>query len=265
MGEIMDKRIFVFLVAALFLLQIASISALSAGDAKQAWLDAKDRTQEKKTAHEDAKLARAADNTPDNQKKVVDTGKEYQYAILDEVDSWLDWKKLEAEEDSRVPDDIKQRVYSDVDANKGKVAELRTDVDAVTNEFQLGAVSLKMIGKYFELLADVARDTGAMWAYVEGTHADKIETFEGKLRVTAESMGSNADIIAKLDSAKSELEIARRNIDNAESTYELVKIPGTPFLKFAEGNSYLRAGQANLINAWGNLNQAYVMITTRGG
>ena len=255
----MRKILMAVLVAVLVVLSAVSAAA-NAGDAKQDWLDAKDVTKEKQQLHQDAKLALVADNTPENQQKVVDTGKDFLNAALDEAEAWLDWKGAEADEDSRVPDDIKQRISDDVQANKGKIADLRVEVDAVNNQVELGLITLKMIGKYFELLADVARDTGLMWSHVADTHADKIEEFEQKLRTTAEEMDNNDDIMAKLDNAKSELETARRNIDNAKSTYELVKVPGTPFLKFAEGNSYLRAAQANLINAYGNLNQAYAMI-----
>ncbi|NYZ74761.1 hypothetical protein H0O03_00675 [Candidatus Micrarchaeota archaeon] len=252
-------------VAALLLLQVVCVGALSAADARLAWLDAKGYTVQATITHEDAKLQRAANNTPENRQAVVDTGKALQNAALDEAGAWLNWKKLEAQEDPLVPDDLKQRIYADVDSNLDKVTELRTEVAGVTNEFELGVMSLKMIGKYFELLADVARNVGLMWANVGSAHADRVAEFEAKLRTTAQSVNASQDVMDKLDAAASEVETARTNIANAEAAYELVRIPGTPFLKFSEGNSYLRAAQANLLSAVASLNQAYVAITTQAG
>ncbi|MEW5955150.1 MAG: hypothetical protein AB1626_01265 [Candidatus Micrarchaeota archaeon] len=253
------------LVAVMLLLQVASVAALTAGEAKQAWLDAKSQTMQATATHQDAKLQRAANNTPENRQAVVDTGKALQNAALDEAEAWLNWKKLEAQEDPLVPEELKQRIYADVDANLNKVTELRAEVAAVTNEIELGVVSLKMIGKYFELLADVARNVGLMWAHVGDVHADRAAEFEAKLRSTAESVNASPAVFSKLDSAVTELETARRNIASAQAAYELVRIPGTPFLKFAEGNGYLRAAQANLLGAVAQLNQAYAMVTLRAG
>jgi len=252
-------------VAAVLLLLVVSVSALSAGEARTAWLDAKAQTIDATATHQDAKLQRAANNTPENRQEVVDTGKALQHAALNEAEAWLNWKKLEAQEDPLVSEDIKQRIYADVETNLNKVAELRTEVDAVTNEFELGVVSLKMIGKYFELLADVARNVGLMWASAGSTHADRVAEFEAKIRVTAQSINASQDVIDKLDAAKAEVETAERNIANAEAAYELVRLPGTPFIKFSEGNSYLRAAQANLLSAMASLNQAYLAVTTQAG
>jgi len=60
-----------------------------------------------------------------------------------------------------------------------------------------------------------------------------------------------------LEKAREELDIGERNIENADMTYDRVEVPGKPFLKFAEGNNYLRAAKVNLISANGYLNQAY--------
>lgn len=247
------------LIAVLVVLSAVCVAADSS-DAKQNWLDAKDMTSGKKEAHQDAKLALVGNNTPENRQMVVDTGKDFQNAVLDEAEAWLDWKQAEAEEDSRVPPEIKKDIINDVEANKEKITELRTDVDNVQNQLQLGAVSLKMIGKYFELLTDVARNTGNMWTYIADANADKIETYDGKLRSAAENIENNDAIIEKLDNAESEIETARDNIQKAKDTYQEVKVGGTPFAKFAEGNSYLRAARANLVSAYANLNQAFILI-----
>jgi len=253
------KRILMALFLAVLMVLSAVAVVADADDAKQDWIDSKAVTAEKKSMHQDAKLDLAAENTPENVQAVIDTGKDFQHAMLDEAEAWLDWKKIEAEENDKVPDDIEDSIKDDVAANKAKIDDLRTEVDAVTNQFELGVVSLKMIGSWFELLADVSKNTGLMWAAIADVNADKISEFEEKLRVAAEK-ADNDEALAKLDSAKSELEIARRNIDNAKSTYELVKLPGTPLLKFAEGNNYLRAARANMINAHAQLNQAFRIL-----
>jgi hypothetical protein len=261
----MKKMLLFVFLASLLLLQAVAVSALSAGEAKQSWLDAKQVSKDAQTVHQDAKIKWAADKTPENDKEVVDTGKVVLDAALDEAGAWLVWKDLEAEENSEVPEDIKQSISDDVDANLAKVDALRTDVSNVKNQFELGVVSLKMLGKYFELVADVARNSGKMWVFIANTNADKAEEYEGKLRSAAEGMSDSSDIISKLDSAKSELETARRNIDSAASVYEQVRIPGTPVLKFAEGNNYLGAARSNLILAHSYLNQAYLAMVARGG
>jgi hypothetical protein len=261
----MKKTMVVFVLLAVLLLQAFAVSALTAGEAKQAWLDAKQVSKDAQETHQDAKIAWAADKTPENDQAVVDTGKVVLNAALDEAEAWLVWKDLEAEENSEVPEDIKQSISDDVDANLAKIDSLRTDVENVDNQFELGVVFLKMLGKYFELVADVARNSGKLWVYIANTRADTVEEYEGKLRDAAEGMDDNAGIISKLDSAKSELEAARSDIDNAASVYEQVRIPGTPVLKFAEGNNYLGAARSNLILAHSYLNQAYNAMVAGGG
>jgi len=117
-----------------------------------------------------------------------------------------------------------------------------------------------MIGKYIELISDVARNSGHVWVFITNEYADKIETYEDSLRSTAEKLDDNQDIIEKLNLVKSELKIAKNNINNAEKTYAMVKLPGTPLIKFAEGNNYLRAAKSNLIAAQLHLHNAYNLM-----
>ncbi|MBD3312982.1 hypothetical protein GF345_00910 [Candidatus Woesearchaeota archaeon] len=254
------KRVLLAVLVAVLVVFSAVSAYADSEDARQAWLDAKQVTREKREIHQDAKLEFAADKTDENRQAVVDTGKEFQHAILDEAEAWLEWKRIEAQENSMIPDDLKDRVIEDVAANKEKIDDLRQEVDDVTNQIELGVVSLKMIGKYFELLTDVARDTGMTWVYIADTHADKIAGFEDKLRETAEGIDDNDEIMEKLNAAQDELESARENIDKAEDTYEQVIAGGTPFIKFREGNMYLRAAKQNMLSAHANLRQAYRLI-----
>ncbi|MFC1732034.1 hypothetical protein ACFL6I_17085 [candidate division KSB1 bacterium] len=252
----MKKILYSVLVFVLLLAAAVCVSA-DASDARQDWLDAKEVTKEKKAAHQEARLEFQADNTPENREKVVDTGKEFQHSILDEAEAWLDWKETEAEENERIPDDLRDRIIDDIATNKEKINDLRAEVDAVTNQAQLGAVSLKMIGKYFELLTDVSRNTGLAWVHVANTHADKLEEFEGKLRDAA---GDNEEAIEKLDAAMEDIEDARENIDKAEDAYESIEIGKQPFLKQREGNMYLRDARQNMLAAHANLRLAFRLI-----
>ncbi|MBU0536707.1 MAG: hypothetical protein KKE20_07100 [Nanoarchaeota archaeon] len=255
----MKKIFFGVLIAALVLLSAVCVTA-DASNAKQAWLDAKEQTQEKLSLHQDAKLALAGDNTPENVQAVIDTGKEYQRAVLDEAEAWLTWKKIEAQENEMITDELRNRILDDVQTNMDKIDALRDEVDAVQNQFQLGGVSLRMIGKYFELLTDVSRNTGLAWVHVANTHADKLGEFEEKIRNAAEDLDDNEDIMEKLDSARRELETARENIDKAEDTYKAVEIGKTPFVKAREGNMYLRAAKQNMLSAHAYLRQALVLL-----
>jgi len=47
----------------------------------------------------------------------------------------------------------------------------------------LGIVYLKMVGKYLELLSDVARDSGKILVYRGNTYFETVEDYESKLRI----------------------------------------------------------------------------------
>ncbi|WP_440952902.1 hypothetical protein [Methanococcoides sp. FTZ1] len=248
------------LVLIMLLLQPIAVTALSASEAKQEWHDAKQASIEAQQAHRDAKIQWAADKSEENNQKVIDTGKEALHAALDEVEAWLIWKDLEVEENPDIPDDLKETIQEDVDTNLVKIDELRADVDGVENRFQLGAVFLKMVGSYFELVSDVARNSGFVWVHTANEHADTLEEYETKLREAAEDMDDNEMILEKLDMASAEIEDARANIDNAEEEYEQVRIPGQPLIKFSNGNNYLRIARGNMLSAHGYLNEAYGLM-----
>jgi len=252
----MKKIISVILVISLLLLQLIPVAAMDAGDAKTAWLEAKMHSKDMQEQHQDAKIAHAADPTEENKEEVVITGKALMYAALDEAESWLVWKKLEAQENPLVPEDIRESIEDDVEANIDKIDELRTDVDGVTNPLELGLVFLKMVGKYTELLTDVARNSGTVWVHIANVHADTIADFEEKLRDVA----ITDEVSDLLDKANEELNSAKDNINDAEGAFGDVKLPGTPLLKFSEGNSYLRAARMNMVGAHKYLNQAYIAM-----
>lgn len=247
------------IICVLLLTQVLAVSA-TVSDAKTDWQDAKAVSKEKQQAHRDAKVDFAANKSDENKQAVIDTGKDSLHAALNEVEAWLTWKNLEAQENTEVPAEIKESIETDVQSNLATIDELRTEVDAVENQLGLGIVFLKMIGKYFELIADVARNTGSMWIFVANEKADTIEQYENKLRTAAEGMDNNDAIIERLDDAKDELESARVNIDQAEGAYAEVKIPGKPLVKFSEGNNNLKAARMNLISATQSLNQAFALI-----
>ncbi len=248
----MKKTMIMFAILLSALLMLQSVSAMSAGEARVEWKDLKRVSQDKKDIHNEAKSDFAIDKSEENRERVVETGKDLLHSALDEAEAWLKWKDLEAEENPEVPSDIKQDIFEDVETNLVKINDLRSDVDAVNNQIELGLTFLKMVGKYFELLADVMRDSGKMWAYIAESHADKIEEFELKLRVS-----EDPEVQSLLDDARDELQTARENIDRAEQAYAEVKLPGKPLIKFSEGNNYLRSARANMLAAHSSLDQAY--------
>jgi len=258
------KKIVLIIVALLLLQTVAFAAALDADEAEDDWRDAKDARMDAQDEHRDAKLAYAANQTPESRQAVIDTGKDVLNAALDEAEAWLIWKQLEARENPDVPEGILDDIEEDVEDNLEVIEGLRDEVDAVENEVELAGTFLKMIGKYFELLGDVARNVGKMWSHIMETKADEVSEFETELRDIAEDIDDNEDILEMLDDASDDIEDALEDVDDAETAYEEIEVPGTPFADFAAGNSHLWAARANLISALGKLNQAYVMIV-RGG
>lgn len=255
------KRIISFLTGAAMLFAFAGpVFALTQGEAKNAWIDARSATAAADGVYKQAQLDYQANKTPENEQKVVDSAKTLLNDALDEAGSWLVWKRLEAQEDSRVPADIKTNIENDVAKNLAKIDGLHAEVNAITNRGEVLVVFLKIAGAYVELLADVARNTGAMWSHIGDDLVVLVEGYEIKLRTSVTAMPDNTELLAKLDSAKTEIASAKTNIASAKSSYELVKLPGTPLIKFAEGNSYLRTAQLNLINAQSQLDQVYKTI-----
>ncbi len=252
----MKKLFTVFFLLVVLVLQTIAVSALTASEAKQEWRDLKQVSKDKKQIHRDAKIEYAAEKTEENKQNIIETGKDVLNSALDEAEAWLNWKDLEAEENSEIPADIKDLIKEDVEKNLEKVDGLRSDVDGIENQLELGLVFLKMVGKYFELIADVARNTGKMWVHIANEKIGTIEDYESKLREETD----DENIIAKLDAAKEDIEEAQSNVDKAESSYEEVVTPGTPLIKFAEGNNYLRTARTNLLSAHRNLDQAYKMM-----
>jgi hypothetical protein len=97
------------------------------------------------------------------------------------------------------------------------------------------------------LLTGVARDWGKILVHLGNTRLDNADDYESKLRAEAENMENNADIMEKLDIARDDLDEARSNVEKAESSYDQLVLPGTPLIKFAEGNNYMRT--AGLISS----------------
>ncbi len=260
-GEKMIKKtIMALFLIAVLLMQVTAVSAMTASDAKQDWRDAKKVSAQKQEIHRDAKITFAGDASEENKQAVVDTGKDVLDAALDEAEAWLLWKDLETEENPDIPDDLKETIHEDVETNLAKIDELRSDVDGISNRLELGIVYLKMVGSYIELVTDVARDSGMVYVHLANTHIEKAEDLESRLREEAEDMNDNGDIIEKLETARDDIDEAKSNVDKAKSSYEQVVLPGSPLIKFSEGNNYLRVARTNLLSAHRNLNQAYILM-----
>lgn len=253
------KVIVIFLIVLIFM-QSTAMCALTESEAKQNWYDAKQISHDKQQIHRDAKIDFAGNKSEENRQAVVDTGKEALHASLDEAEAWLIWKNISANENPYLSDDLKETISEDIQTNLDKIDDLRTDVDDIETQLELGIVFLKMVSEYSELLTDVARDWGKILVHLGNTHIETTEEIESKLRVIAESIEDNEEIIQLLDMAKDDLDEARNNVEKAESSYEQVVLPGKPLIKFAEGNSYMRTAKTYLLNALSNLNHAYSLI-----
>jgi hypothetical protein len=256
------RKFFAGLMTLAMMLSLAGPAlALSQGEAKESWISAQKARVEADADYRQAVLDYNKDKTPENEQKTVDTVKTLMTAGLAEVEAWLKWKQLEAQEDSRVPEDIKANIDKDVEANLVKIENYRSEVEGVANRAQAFVVFLKLVGGYAGLLADVARNTGAMWGSIGDQLAVTVENFEAKLRTAVLERDNNADLLAKLDVAKSEVDTAKSKIQLAKTAYEKVVIPGTPLIKFAEGNKYLRQAQINLVNAQAQLEFVFSLLT----
>lgn len=248
-------------VALLFSFAAAAL-AFTQSEAKAQWIQAQQLRLQADADYRQSVLDYQQDKTPENDKKVVDAAKIVLTSALDEAGAWLKWKQIEAREDSRVPSDIKENIDADVEKNLATIETLRTDVADIQNRLQAGAVFLKIVGSYAGLLTDVARNTGAMWSFIGSSLAASATDFEAKLRASAAGIEDNTDILAKLDAAKAEIATAKSKIGIAGTAYKNVRLPGTPFVKFAEGNAYLRQARANLINAQVQLEYAFRLIAS---
>lgn len=239
------------------------VLALTQSGAKGVWVDAQAARVSADAEYKQAQLDYQADKTPENDQKVIDAAKKALNAALNEAEAWLVWKRVEAQEDTRVPAEIKASIESDVAKNLTKIDGLRVEVNAIQNRGQVLSVFLKMVGGYSELVTDVARNTGAMWAHIGDELSASVENFEAQLRASALKMPNNTEILAKLDVAKSELATAKSKIELSKTAYKLVKLPGTPLVKFAEGNGYLKQARTNLLNAHTQLQNVYNSIITK--
>ena len=254
------KRLLVVIVIGMLFLQPLVVYALTSTEAKQNWFDAKAASREAQQAHRDAKLDYAADKTEENNQKVIDTGKDSLQAALDEAEAWLIYVEAGLDENPEVPDSLKETIKQDIDQNLAKIDELRIEVDEAENRLELGIVFLKMIGKYIELVTDVARNTGLVWVHIANTYADTIADYEEQMREVAEVLEDNEEVLNMLDDVKTEMEAARSNIDDAESEYLNVVIGESPLLSFANGNQHLRIAKNHMIEAQRELREAYRLL-----
>lgn len=259
-GSTLLKSILVVFIVCLSMAPSSNIKALTSSEAKQAWIQAKQASREAQQVYVHASIRWAANKTQENERALVDSGKTALQAALKEAEAWLIWVSLAVNENSEVPANLKERIQNDVDDNLETIEELRGEVSRVETRAQLTLVFLKMVGKYFELVADVARNTGLVWVHIANMHANTLEGYEAEMRTAAEGLENNEAIIEELDKAVEELENARDNIDLAESEYLQVQIPGNPLLRFSSGNQYLRIARNELLLAVSHLRKAYQLL-----
>jgi hypothetical protein len=251
------KKILTIILVVCFVFQTGIV--LAAGT-KQDWQDRKEIRAEKNEVHTQAKLDYQNDRTDKNNQLVIDSGKDLLNALLDEVEVWLLWQESRISQDDNVSVQLKEKVSTDVNNNLSKIKDLKDEVDAVQTKIQLGVISLKMVGSYLELLVDVARNSGLAWVEVGENLIEISSGYEEKLRAAAEVVKDNEEIISKLDLAESSVVLATTYINDAKDQYNQVVMPGTPLVKFGNGNKKISQARLELNKANQLLIQSLEMI-----
>ncbi|MBN1683286.1 hypothetical protein JW865_07020 [Candidatus Bathyarchaeota archaeon] len=259
-GSKIKKITPLIIIIGLLFSQPLNLKALSSSEAKQIWIQSKEVSRIAQQEHVQANIDWASNKTSENNLRVIDTGKYALHAALNEAEAWLIWVNLEVKENPEVPNDLKQTIEQDVNSNIAKINDLRAEVDEVDNRLELGIVFLKMVGKYLELVTNVAKNTGLVWVHTANTYADIIEEYEVEIREAGVNAQNKDEIIAQLDKTVQEISKARSNINLAETEYLQVTIPGNPILRFSNGNQYLRLARNNLLSAHSYLKQAYRLL-----
>jgi hypothetical protein len=254
------KTVITCLFIGLLLFQQVSVFALTSSEAKQVWYDAKEASREAKSAYREAQLEWATNKTEENKDRLIETGKASMLAALDEAEAWLLWRQAELDENPEIPEDLRGGITLDIEVNLAKVDNLRAEVNEVDTQLELAIVFLKMVGKYLELVSDVARNTGLVWVYAANSYADAIEDYENQMREAAGSVPDTEDVVTKLDTVVAELEEARTSINAAEQEYWDIATGDSPLLSFKNGNHQLRIARNHMINAQRSLREAYQLL-----
>ena len=260
----MRKGILTFFLLAILLLQPLSVSAMTAYEAKEEWQEARIDSIEARGDYRVARLRFLESRSDEDREWMIEKGKASLHSALDEAEAWMTWVNLDIQENNVVSDEMKERIEEDVNKNLEKIDTLRIEVDGIETRSDLGVTFLRMVSEYLELLTDSSRNVGMIWVSVANDRADTIENLESRLRETAEGMGDNERIIDNLDMALEELERARENIEKANSTYDEVRLPGQPLIKFSEANNYLGAARTNMLSAHRYLNEAFNLMAGGG-
>jgi hypothetical protein len=243
------------------LLLVFQATALSATEAEQDWIEAKQANLEASEKYNQAQQTYEQDKTPENDQAAIDAGKELLHAALNEVEAWLIWTDVEAKENLDVPQDLQETISQDVEKNLAEIEPLRNEIDDIDNRIEFAIVYLKMVNKYLHLLTDVARNNGLVWVHIATLYADSIEEYSNTIEENAKG---NSQVLAQIELVDNSLADARFDITNAQGAYTLVLLPGAPLLKYADGNAHLYLARNDLIAAYGHLSKAYILMAAGG-
>ena len=254
----MKKQLIIMFIFAILLLQVV---AASPGEAKSNWLELKDVSKEMKSAYKDAQKEFKNNKTDENKQILVDAGKDLLNAGLDEAEAWLLWKQIQVAEDPKAPEDLAQKIQEDITKNLDKIEGLRTKVDNVGNQLQLGLVFIEMVVEYRSLIADVSNNMGNAFIHKANEMLETANAMEEKLRELAEG---NEKAISYLDEAKADLESAQSHVGEADTNYDSIKVPGKPLVDFHQGNIHLREAKQDFVSAHQNMKKAYKELLKGG-
>ncbi len=256
----MKKTAYAVAVLALFVSSAFCVRAVSSSQAWKDWAEARGRRMQAEATYGAATLQDRQNKTPENDRIVVTAAKSLLNAWLDEAQTWLTWRDLEAQQNPDVPASIRKSIDGDVNRSMGKISELRDQVAAFKTVPEGIDVWVKLVGNYLNLTVDVARNSGAMWVAVGDKMLDTADNYEVRLRAAALRAGNSSSSRGKLDNAKSELAAARNEMRQADESYRQVVIPGEPVVMFNQGNSYLMQAKEHLINAQSQMAAAFNLI-----
>lgn len=257
----MTKTIVLSLIIGLLIGLLPAVALMQSQEqAKQKWQNALQSRQTAANKYQQDRGNYLSNRSPANEQKYINSAKKMFLAALDEAEAWLEWRKTADQANSEIPDNIKESIKNAVDANLAKIDPLRVEVREVTSQLEGQAVFLRMLSRWTELLADVARNTGYLWVYQVEQRIETTERYESQLREKVKYSPNKSDLINKLNLAKNEIASAKNNVSLANTAYNLVVMGGIPLIpitKFVEGNDYLRQAKLNLLNAHSQLEFVY--------
>ena len=251
------KKLSVLLI---LLVVFSSVAFADVNDAKQKWIDAAAYHEKTKIEWQEAQKLVAESNTPENTQNVIDKAKISLNAGLDSAIAFFEFHKEKAAS-ADISDSLKNTIRSDLDENIAVAQGLKTDVNNIKTRLEVGLVSLKIFDKYLDLLVDVMRNSGLVFAEKSNDRYDRLIKIKGivESKIPADKKSEYQDLLNKVDNNLNE---AKNNIDSAEAKYKTITQKQGAGVAFGEGNNLIRQVHQNMKLVLDNLE--LIIIKLRG-